>query len=53
MTASLALLSPDPALDARVRGLIDSPAGDVRRWRDEYRRIDPSKVATELAEDGV
>jgi pilus assembly protein CpaE len=53
MSASIALLSPDAGLDTRIRGLVGSPDGDVRRWREEYRRIDPSKVAGELVDDGV
>jgi pilus assembly protein CpaE len=53
VTAAVALLSPDPELDARVRALVDSPAADVRRWRDEYLRIDPTKVAAELVTGGA
>jgi pilus assembly protein CpaE len=51
---SLALVSPDLDLESRLRYLVGGLyAGDLRRWRDEYRRIDPTKVAAELAEDGA
>jgi pilus assembly protein CpaE len=48
----LAILSPDPAFEGRVRSTL--PGADVtRRWREEHVRIDPSKVVEELLEDGA
>jgi pilus assembly protein CpaE len=53
MTTPLALLSPDPVLDARLRDVVGVHGTDLRRWRAEYSLLDPVSVAAELAEDGV
>jgi pilus assembly protein CpaE len=53
VSTPLALLSPDPSLDARLRAVIGDERPDVRLWREEYLRIDPSKVADELAQAGA
>lgn len=54
MATSLALISPDAGFAARVRLAAPDLAGDgLRRWRQEYTRIDPTKVVDEMVRDGV
>jgi pilus assembly protein CpaE len=48
---TVALLTPDPAFEERVRRVL--PGAEVaRRWREEHLRIDPTKVVEELLEGG-
>jgi pilus assembly protein CpaE len=53
LAPTLALLSSSAGLDARLCTALGLQGVDLRRWREEYSRIDPTKVAAELAEDGV
>jgi pilus assembly protein CpaE len=49
---TLALLSPEAAFEGRVRAAL--PGADVVRcWREEYLRIDPSKVVDALLGNGA
>ena len=49
---SLALLSPNAELDARLRA-VSGHDSDLRRWQNDYTAGDPARIAAELAEDGV
>jgi pilus assembly protein CpaE len=54
MTSRVAIITPDAAFEEKLRTSVSSlPSSAVRRWKDEYLRIDPSKVVAEMADEGV
>lgn len=50
----IALVTPDASFEADLRVALPdlSPEG-VHRWREEYRRVDPTKVAADVTRDGA
>lgn len=50
--SELALITPDSGFDWRVKFAVGaSPDSEFRRWREDYTRIDPSKVVADAAPD--
>jgi pilus assembly protein CpaE len=50
--SNLALITADATFERRLKEAIGvSPQAGLRRWREEYLRIDPTKVVAEMAED--
>lgn len=53
MPTPVALVTPSAMFEQKVLAALQEPTPGLRRWRDEYERIDPSKVAADVAGDGV
>lgn len=50
--SNLALITADAMFERRLKESIGvSPQAELRRWREEYLRIDPTKVVAEMAAD--
>lgn len=52
MSSRVAFITPSRSLEEKLRS---SPllSSALRRWKEEYLRIDPSKIVAEMADEGV